>query len=57
MWREGVEAVLDDVEVERAEVGVDEFVEGLVGAVEFELVVGGAEAGVELGGAGEDVLI
>ena len=41
---EGVEAVFEDVEVERAEVGVDVLVEGLVGAVEFEVFVGRADA-------------
>ena len=55
--REGVEAVFEDVEVERAEVGVHVLVEGVVGAVELEVVVGGADFGVELGGAGEDVLV
>ena len=54
---EGVEAVLEDVEVERAEVGVHELVEGVIGAVELEVVVGRADFGVELGGAGEDVLV
>ncbi len=54
---EGVEAVLEDVEVERAEVGVYVLVEGLVGAVELEVFVGLADFGVELGGAGEDELV
>ena len=54
---EGVEAIFEDVEVEGAEVGVDVLVEGLVGAVELEVVVGFADLGVELGGAGEDVLV
>ncbi len=55
--REGVEAVFGYVEVERAEVGVGELVQGLVGAVELELVVGLAHGGVEFGGAGEDVAV
>ncbi len=54
---EGVEAVFDDVEIERAEVGVGELVEGLIGAMEFEAFVGLADGGVELGGAREDVLV
>ncbi len=54
---EGVEAVLQHVEIERAEVGVYVFVERLVGAVELEVVVGLADFGVELGGAGEDELV
>ena len=41
---EGVEAVFEDVEVERAEVGVHVLVEGLVGAVELEVFVGFADA-------------
>ncbi len=49
---EGVEAVFEDVEVERAEVGVRELVEGVVGAVELEVVVGGADFGGELGQRG-----
>src|SRR6266702_5936175 len=53
----GVEAVLEDVEVEGAEVGVRELVEGVVGAVELEVVVGGADPGSEFGKAGEDVLV
>src|SRR5216683_131247 len=54
---EGVEAVLEDIEVEGAEVGVGELVEGVVGAVELEVVVGGADPGGEFGQAGEDVLV
>jgi hypothetical protein len=54
---EGIEAILEHVEVERAEVGVHVLVEGLVGAVELEVFVGFADAGVELGGAGEDELV
>ena len=55
--REGVQAVFEDVEVERAEVGDGELVDGVVDAVELEVVVGGEDLGVELGGAGEDVLV
>ena len=54
---EGVEAVFEDVEVERAEVGVYVLVECLIGAVELEVVVGFADLCVELGGAGEDELV
>ena len=38
--RVGVEAVLEDVEVEGAELGVTELVEQVVDAVEFEVRVG-----------------
>ncbi len=54
---EGVEAVFQDVKIQGAEVGVHELVEGVVGAVELEGVVGGANLGVERRGAGEDVLV
>ncbi len=54
---EGVEAVLEDVEIEGAEVSVGELVEGLVGAVELEVIVGGADACGELREAAKDVLV
>ena len=54
---EGVEAVFEHVEVERAEVGVHELVERVIGAVELEVVVGVADLRGEFGGAGEDVLV
>ena len=54
---ESVEAIFEDVEVERAEVGVDVLVEGLIGPVELEVVVGLADLRIELCGAGEDVLV
>src|SRR5215472_15531532 len=55
--RQRVEAVLNYVEIERAEVSVGELIQRLVRAMKFELVVCRADSGVEFRGARENVLV
>ena len=55
--REGVHAVFEDVEIERAQVDDGELVDGLVDAVKFEGLVPAEDFLGEFAGAGEHVLI
>src|SRR6185437_13196 len=55
--REGVHAVLEHVEVERAEVHDGEFIDGVEDAVELEALVPVADLFRQLAGAGEHVAI
>ncbi len=55
--REGVHAVFEDVEIERAQVDDGEFVDRLIDAMEFEGFVPGEDFLGEFAGAGEHVLI